>query len=123
MIVSQEHRKGNWSAPFGSVVQRRLTDAVEGGDDEIHHREASRIKGRVVIRADVVVDVWNVGGFHDVVSSGKGFAQPDGCIPESINANGPTSRRKAGGLPVNGEQHIGIGQHAVVPFDKPRPVV
>ena len=92
-----------------------MTDAVKRRDDEIHHREPSRVKGRVVLRADVVVHVGNEGGLHEVASCCKGLAQADGCVPVAVHTDGTACGREAGGLSVDGEQHVGVRQDTAVP--------
>ena len=50
-----------------------------------------------------------------MASSGKGFAQADGGVPVAIDTNGTASGGEAGGLPVDGEQDVGVGKHTAIP--------
>ena len=58
-----------------------------------------------------------------MASSGKGFAQADGSVPVAINTNRTTRSSEAGGLPVDGEQDVGVGKHTAIPNHQTRVVV
>ena len=100
-----------------------MADAVEDGHNEVHHRESTGIEGRVVVGTDVVVHGGNVGGLHEVASSGEGLAEPDGGVPEPVNANGSTRSGEACGLAVDRKENVGVGKDTAVSLFQPRAVV